>query len=157
MITSHIKLNGPSKSRYISEYLTFNAKKLYYLARDYANHFSYCWTSNGGMFLRKFEGSFIIKINSEGDLASVKDRYVKDRYKICYVFYSCPINSYYLHGFHQLSGLLDSTPLLLFIISKILLHLHTQPHKLQKYTSTNTYSKHPNNDQYYHMQSIPVQ
>lgn len=74
--TTQIGIKGVNEAIYISEYLTFRAKKLHRLARDYAksNNYVFCWTQNGSVLLRKKEGTPIIKIDSESDLPSTNDK-----------------------------------------------------------------------------------
>lgn len=68
--TKHLGLEGPTKPVFISESLTQKAKKLFFLARDFAkaHDFNFCWSSHGKIFLRKREGSPQFQINSETDL-----------------------------------------------------------------------------------------
>lgn len=72
--TGLIGVKGPSQPIYIAEYLTFKAKKLYFLARDYGknSNFNFCWTTNGIVYLREKEGSPVFKIGCESDLPPVK-------------------------------------------------------------------------------------
>ncbi|XP_053614038.1 uncharacterized protein LOC128677315 [Plodia interpunctella] len=67
--TTILKMSCPDRPIYVSEALTFKAKRLYYLAREYAkiNDYQFCWTSNGTVQLRKRENGPIIRINSEED------------------------------------------------------------------------------------------
>lgn len=67
--TTQFGIQGVSRTVYMSEYLTSRAKKLHYLARDFAksNSYDFCWTQNGSVFLRKKEGTPSIKIKCEND------------------------------------------------------------------------------------------
>lgn len=65
-----IGLEGNNSKIYISEYLTQNARKLFFAARNYAksNGFKYCWTKNGRIFLRKSEEKSALLIKKLSDL-----------------------------------------------------------------------------------------
>ncbi|CAB3223538.1 unnamed protein product [Arctia plantaginis] len=56
--TAHLQIFGPSNTIYINESLTNRAKRLYYLAREYAksNEYAFCWSSYVKIYLRKKEG-----------------------------------------------------------------------------------------------------
>ncbi|CAH0400608.1 unnamed protein product [Chilo suppressalis] len=71
--TSHLHLDCPSRPVFISENLTFQKKKLFFAAREFAkiNTFSFCWISQGKIYLRKKEGDPYIRINNESDLANI--------------------------------------------------------------------------------------
>lgn len=71
--SKHIKLPGLTQPIFVAETLTFKAQKLYYLAREFQrlNKYAYCWTSKGTVHLRKSEGSPLIRINTESDLAKL--------------------------------------------------------------------------------------
>lgn len=68
--TQQLHIDGPKLPIFVSDNLTPKTKRLFFLARDYATHqrFKYCWSSVGKVFLRKEDGSPIIRINSEADL-----------------------------------------------------------------------------------------
>lgn len=72
--TQHLKITGPPRPVFLSETLTFNTQKIFYLTREFAreNQYSYCWTSRGIIYLRKAEGQPLIRINSETDLHKLK-------------------------------------------------------------------------------------
>lgn len=55
---------------YINELLTPYTKKLFYIARNYAklNKYSYCWTSNGRVMLKKDSDSQSILVKTEQQL-----------------------------------------------------------------------------------------
>lgn len=74
--TTQIGIRGVTEPIYISEYLTFRAKKLHHLARDFAkaNKYDFCWTQNGTVLLRKKEGTPTIRIDSESDLPRTNDK-----------------------------------------------------------------------------------
>lgn len=67
-----LKFTGNKNIIYISEHLTTNTRKTFYLARNFAkNHcFKYCWTSNGRVFLRKAENHPALLIRNLDDLKS---------------------------------------------------------------------------------------
>lgn len=64
----------PQNPIYISECLTPKGRRLFFLARDFANsyHYAYCWTSYGKIYLRQKEGMPHIRIEEEADLARLK-------------------------------------------------------------------------------------
>lgn len=72
--TTHLDVAGPSRPVYISEHLTYKASRLYFLARELAKdlNFSYCWTMNGQVYLRKKDGAPIIRINNESDILKLR-------------------------------------------------------------------------------------
>lgn len=72
----HIKLEGPPKPIFVSECLTQRAKGLFYLARDFAktHSYSYCWTTNGIIYLRQRDNSPHIRVNKEEDLKKLADK-----------------------------------------------------------------------------------
>lgn len=73
--THLIGCEGPTPQNiYISEYLTDNTNRLYFLARDYAksNKYMFCWTSNGRVYLRKAEGTPHILIKNDLDMEKLK-------------------------------------------------------------------------------------
>lgn len=74
--TYHLGLEGAENPIYISDHLTPKAKRLLFLARDYAKteNYSYCWSTNGKVFLRKKEGVPLIVIKSEDTLQELKEK-----------------------------------------------------------------------------------
>ncbi|CAG9133035.1 unnamed protein product [Plutella xylostella] len=72
--TTLLNLDGPSQPIYVSESLTSKAKRLHYLARDFAktNDWSYCWSSHGKIYLKKREGERYVLIHSESDLKKLE-------------------------------------------------------------------------------------
>lgn len=72
--TSHLQLKGPQTPIYVTETLTSNAKKLFYLCRQFAKEYKYtfCWVTHGRIFLRKAEGQKQIRIDSESDLTNLR-------------------------------------------------------------------------------------
>lgn len=70
----HLGLRGHSSPVFVVEHLTSRANRLHYLARELlrAGQFKYCWTSNGKVFVRKTDGSPIILIKTEKQVASLK-------------------------------------------------------------------------------------
>lgn len=68
--SSHIMINGPTQPIYISESLTPFAKKLFYLARQYAKKHSYtgCWHSYGKIYMKKSDEQPSIRIDNENDI-----------------------------------------------------------------------------------------
>lgn len=59
---------------FVSESLTAKARRLHFLARDFARveKYKYCWISNGNIYLRKEEGSEYFLIKNEAQLNSLK-------------------------------------------------------------------------------------
>lgn len=72
--SSHLKISGPPRPVFLSETLTFNTQKLFFMTREFAreNQFSYCWTSRGLIYLRKADGQPLFRINSEADIHKIK-------------------------------------------------------------------------------------
>lgn len=74
--TTDLKIDGPSKSIFMSEHLTMKKKRLFFLARDYIKtreDIRYCWTSYGKIYIRRQEGQPAIKIDTEADLNKIKN------------------------------------------------------------------------------------
>ncbi|XP_013195979.1 uncharacterized protein LOC106139142 [Amyelois transitella] len=71
--TANLKVEGPSIPVYLSESLPAKSRKLFYLARNTASAsgFKYCWTHNGRVFLRKTDGSPLIRVECEEDINSL--------------------------------------------------------------------------------------
>lgn len=67
--TEHLKISQPVKPIFISENLSPRMKRLFFLARDFANtnNFSYCWIKNGKIYLREKVGAPHILIKTEMD------------------------------------------------------------------------------------------
>lgn len=61
---------------YVAENLSPITKKLFFHTREFArkNEYSFCWTSNGRVFLRKAAGTPHIWIKSESQLESLKKK-----------------------------------------------------------------------------------
>ncbi|KOB76257.1 Zinc finger DNA binding protein [Operophtera brumata] len=72
----HLGLRGHSSPVFVVEHLTSKANRLHYLARELLRSglFKYCWTSNGKVFMRKTDGSPIILIKTEEQLAALKPK-----------------------------------------------------------------------------------
>lgn len=73
--TKTIGLAGESTPIYISEKLSERTKYLYYITRKFAkeHNYTYCWTVNGRIFLRKSDGTPRIHISSEKLLINLKN------------------------------------------------------------------------------------
>ncbi|KAJ0180367.1 hypothetical protein K1T71_003771 [Dendrolimus kikuchii] len=71
--TDMFNYNCTRQPIFISENLSQQMKRLYYLARDYAksNDYKYCWVTNGKIFLRKIEGAPLNWIRNETDLKNL--------------------------------------------------------------------------------------
>lgn len=65
--TKQVDLPGNTQPIYVAEQLPASTKKLFYLARDFAknNKYSFCWITNGYIYLRKAEGEKQILIKTE--------------------------------------------------------------------------------------------
>lgn len=68
--TQQLNLEGPSRTIYVSEYLTHKAKRLHYLAREYVKNKQLfaVWTSYGKVYVKKKEGLPAQRIEEEKDL-----------------------------------------------------------------------------------------
>lgn len=73
--TSDIGFSGINMPIYMSEHLTVNARRLYYLGRELRkiNKMKYCWTSNGKVFVRKDDGLPAIVLRSESQAEIMKN------------------------------------------------------------------------------------
>lgn len=81
--SSSDKLNsavlGPEYPRqiiYMSENLTAHARRLFYLARDFAKsqNYKHCWTANGRILLRKEDNARLIVVSSEAQLNELSSK-----------------------------------------------------------------------------------
>lgn len=72
--TEHLKIGGPAKPVFVSENLTPKMKRLFFLARDFANNneYRYCWIKNGKIYLREKEGATHLHIKDESDFLKLK-------------------------------------------------------------------------------------
>lgn len=75
--TRHLGLDGPEMTLFISEHLTPKAKRLHFLARDFARteQFQYCWIANGRVFLRKKEGEKYTVVKNENTFQQLRGMY----------------------------------------------------------------------------------
>ncbi|CAH0397519.1 unnamed protein product [Chilo suppressalis] len=75
--TENVGIHGQSKPIFIAENLTAKMKRLFYLARVFANsnEYKYCWTSNGKIFIREKDGSPFYLIKDESDLKKIVKAY----------------------------------------------------------------------------------
>lgn len=64
--TGHVGIPGDPKAIYVAEHLSTNLRQLFYEARLFAKNynFSYCWCSNGKIYLRKADGCESIPVKS---------------------------------------------------------------------------------------------
>ncbi|XP_052755582.1 uncharacterized protein LOC128201753 [Galleria mellonella] len=71
--SSDLGIPGTAKQVYVSESLTANAKKLFYLTRNFAKSYDYnfAWTSHGNIFVRRRQGDPAMRIGSEEDLQNL--------------------------------------------------------------------------------------
>ncbi|CAB3220390.1 unnamed protein product [Arctia plantaginis] len=72
--TGHLKLAGESKPIFVSESLTSNGRRLYFLARQSVknNKYAGCWTSYGRVYIRQKEGGPSKLISCEADLTTLR-------------------------------------------------------------------------------------
>lgn len=70
-------LEGPETTLFISDHLTSKAKRLHFLARDFAKseNFQYCWIANGRVFLRKKEGEKYAVVKNENTFQLLRETY----------------------------------------------------------------------------------
>jgi hypothetical protein len=71
--STHLGFLGPKSEIYVSEHLTAQSSRLYYLAREFRQTMGYdfCWTANGLVYLRK-KGDPHILVKSEAQLHALK-------------------------------------------------------------------------------------
>lgn len=71
--TAHLKIMGPAKPIYISESLTTQAQRLYYLTRGYVKNkkLAATWTSYGKIYVKKEEGQAPIRIKEEAEILRI--------------------------------------------------------------------------------------
>lgn len=71
--TQHINLECPSRTIYVSEYLTYKAKRLHYLARECIKNKQLfaAWTAYGKVYVKKKEGLPAQRIDEEKDLHTI--------------------------------------------------------------------------------------
>lgn len=74
--TENMNISGPKEPVYIAENLTFKARKLFYLAREFqtTHKYDFCWTSNGKVYLRKAHESPLVRVDSESDITKLKEQ-----------------------------------------------------------------------------------
>lgn len=72
--TTHLNAQHQPKPLYVSETLTQKTHRLFYLARSFQNNYGYtfCWTSNGIVYLKKNADSPQIRISTELDLDKLR-------------------------------------------------------------------------------------
>lgn len=53
--TIDLKIDGPARKIYISDYLTTKIKRLLFIARDFAsmNGYKFCWPTTNAIYLKK--------------------------------------------------------------------------------------------------------
>ncbi|CAG4943385.1 unnamed protein product [Colias eurytheme] len=73
--SQHIGIPGPVVPIYITESLTAKTRKLFYLARQFANvhGYKFCWTTNGRVYMRKTDGGQHIHIKEENQLRQLNE------------------------------------------------------------------------------------
>ena len=72
--TESLGLHGVRQPIYVSEYMAPSARKTFLMAREYAktHKYTFCWYSNGKVFLRKEQGSKHVLVESELCLNKLK-------------------------------------------------------------------------------------
>lgn len=73
--SNHLNLKAAQETPiYITELLTANSKRLFYLTRNYAkqHQYNYCWTSNGRIMLKKDPDSQTIVVKNEEQLKQLE-------------------------------------------------------------------------------------
>lgn len=73
--TTQLNPSYSHKPIYISEALTHKTQRLYYLARQFrkSHGYSFCWTTNGIVYLKNNENSSHIRINCDADLEKLRN------------------------------------------------------------------------------------
>lgn len=74
--TGHIGVIGKNQPIYVDEHLPGTVRALFYQARVFAkqNNYSYCWTSNSNIFMRKHPGDKQILVTSEATLREIQEK-----------------------------------------------------------------------------------
>lgn len=69
---SHLGIRNNTTPLFLSESLTANSRRLYFLTREFAKQekYQFCWTSNGNIYIKKQEGSPYILVKNESQLCS---------------------------------------------------------------------------------------
>lgn len=72
--SKHLGFDGQALPIYISERLTAKAKRLHFLAREFAKseNYAHCWVTNSKIFIRKRDGAPYIIIKNEEHLHSLR-------------------------------------------------------------------------------------
>lgn len=73
--SNHLGMEGALSPIYFSDHLTSKSRRLHFLARDFAatEHYRFCWTANGRIFLRKEEGAKHVLVKNENTLMQLRD------------------------------------------------------------------------------------
>ena len=68
--TTHIGITGKQQPIYVDEHVSPSNKKLFYLSREFSKQhgYTFCWISNGNIFLKKRPGDKQILVKSESTL-----------------------------------------------------------------------------------------
>ncbi|CAG9790372.1 unnamed protein product [Diatraea saccharalis] len=74
--SAHLGIEGPKSEIYISEHLTAQSSRLFFLARELRKSmgYDYCWTANGLVYLRKKHGEPYILVKNESQLQSLRKK-----------------------------------------------------------------------------------
>lgn len=79
--SSHLGISNTDTPLFFSDHLTTKAKRLHFLARDFAQkeNFRFCWITNGRIFLRKKEGDRHILVKNENTLQQLRATSEKEK------------------------------------------------------------------------------
>lgn len=75
--TKLLGLEGTETILFVSDHLTSKAKRLHFLAKDFARseNYQYCWIANGRIFLRKKEGDKYVVVKNEHTFQQLQESY----------------------------------------------------------------------------------
>lgn len=70
---THLGFSEPTSPVYIAELLTPASRKLFYLTRKFIkeSHYSFCWTSNGKVFVKETKDSAYFQIKDENQIKAL--------------------------------------------------------------------------------------
>lgn len=72
--SKHLQFTGPDRLIYVSERLTKRAKRLFYLAKEFAkaNGYEKCWISYGKVYIKKTNDTAVVRVDSEDSFLEMK-------------------------------------------------------------------------------------
>lgn len=139
--TSNLKIQGPSKPVFISECLPAKTKKLFFLAREFAkqNGYKYCWTTRGQVYLRRADGSSLVKINNESDLEALMVKWLALNILVHFYFVFCMLFKMYIDKFllHSFKIMLNLRKFYTFLICLLYIFYLHDTYLYNIYTITN--------------------